>query len=36
MPMQQLIGKLLVLVSCFKKLEAAGVNDLFLQEIFCQ
>ena len=34
MPMQQLAEKLLVLVSCFKKLEAAGVNDLFLQEIY--
>lgn len=34
LPMQQLAEKLLVLVSCFKKLEAAGVNDLFLQEIY--
>ena len=34
MPQEQLVEKLLILLSCFQKLETAGIEDLFLQEVF--
>ena len=34
MPQEQLVEKLLILLSCFQKLETAGIADLLLQEVF--